>query len=89
MIFGPDGHLYAVAGKQVFRFAAAGAIVQTWMVPESTFLTGIVFDRDGAMLVAQHWPTVWRLPPGGTAFESYLDATPTVPATRWPPGTRA
>jgi hypothetical protein len=79
MTFGPDGLLYAVAGKQVFRFSAAGAIAQTWTIPESTFLTGIVFDRDGALLVAQHWPTVWRLPPGGTAFEKYLDATPTVP----------
>ena len=80
MTFGPDGNLYAVAAKNVYRFAADGSITQTWMVPASTFLTGIVFDKDGAILVAQHWPTVWRLPPGGNAFATYVDATPTVPA---------
>jgi hypothetical protein len=80
MTFGPDGNLYAVAAKNVYRFATDGSVTQTWTIPDSTFLTGIVFDRDGAILVAQHWPTVWRLPPGGTAFASYLDATPTVPA---------
>jgi hypothetical protein len=81
MTFGPDGQLYAVADQSAFRFAASGAISQTWSLPDSTFLTGIVFDRDGALLIAQHWPDVWRLPPGGGAtFTRYLDATPMVPA---------
>jgi hypothetical protein len=79
MTFGPDGALYAVAAKSVYRFAADGALTQTWTIDGSTFLTGIVFDRDGAMLVAQHWPTVWRLAPGGAAFTAYVDATPAVP----------
>jgi sugar lactone lactonase YvrE len=80
MTFGPDGNLYAVAAKNVFRFAADGTVTQTWTVDGSTFLTGIVFDRDGSLLVAQHWPTVWRLAPGGAAFTAYLDASPAVPA---------
>ena len=79
MTFGPDGLLYAVANKDVVRFSAAGAVTQTWTLPGSTFLTGIVFDREGGLLVAQHWPTVWRLAPGGMAFAARLDATPVVP----------
>jgi hypothetical protein len=79
MTFGPDGNLYAVAAKSVYRFAADGTVAQTWTVVDSTFLTGIVFDKDGALLVGQHWPTVWRLPPGGTDFAMYVNAGPTVP----------
>jgi hypothetical protein len=79
MTFGPDGNLYAVASKSVYRLAADGTVAQTWMVIDSTFLTGIVFDRDGSLLVAQHWPQVWRLPPGGTEFVRYVNAGTTVP----------
>jgi hypothetical protein len=78
MTFGPDGRLYAVAGHEVYRFAADGSVAQTWTIPDSTFLTGIVFDRDGALLAAQHWPTVWRLAPGAAAFVRYLEATSAV-----------
>jgi len=80
LTFGPDGMLYGCADQNVYRFAADGSIAQTWNVPGSTFFTGLVFDRDGSLLVGQHWPTVWRLAPGATAFVSYIDATPTVPA---------
>jgi hypothetical protein len=84
LTFGPDGLLYAVADKRVFRFAADGTVAQMWNIPLSTFLTGIAFDKDGALLAAQHWPMVWRLPPGGTAFAEYLDATPMVDVTETP-----
>ncbi len=79
LTFGPDGNLYAIASQKVLRFAADGTISQTWILPESTFLTGLVFDRDGSLLVAQHWPLVWRLPPGGTDFAMYVNAGTTVP----------
>jgi sugar lactone lactonase YvrE len=80
LTFGPDGLLYAVQEKKVYRFAPDGTVTQTWDLPDSTFLTGIVFDRDGSLLAAQHWPKVWRLSPGAAAFVTYLDATSTVPA---------
>ena len=79
LTFGPDGLLYAVQEQKVYRFAADGTVTMTWTLPDSTFLTGVVFDRDGSLLVAQHWPTVWRQPPGATAFASHVDATSTVP----------
>ena len=85
LTFGPDGALYTVAAKQVFRLAADGSVAQTWTIPGSTFLTGLVFDKDGALLAGQHWPTVWRLPAGGTVFTAYVDATATVPANSHSP----
>jgi hypothetical protein len=84
LTFGPDGLLYAVADKRVFRFAADGTLAQTWTIDGSTFLTGLAFAKDGALLAGQHWPTIWRLPPGGAAFTAYLDATPMVPVTETP-----
>jgi hypothetical protein len=85
LTFGPDGQLYAVSSQKVYRLAADGSVAQTWTLSESTFLTGIVFDRDGALLAAQHWPTVWRLPPGAGAFSKYVDATSTVPPNTFDP----
>jgi hypothetical protein len=79
MTFGPDGLLYAVAGQNVYRLDAAGMVTKTWNIPQSSFLTGIAFEKDGSLLAAQHWSTVWRLPPAGDAFVSYVDARPMVP----------
>jgi hypothetical protein len=80
MTFGPDGQLYAVSDRSTFRFSADGVITQTWTLPAGAVLTGLVFDRDGALLVGEAWPGLWRLPPGGGAsFSRYLDATGVVP----------
>jgi len=79
--FGPDGLLYGVAGQRVFRFNADGTVAQTWTITGSTFLTGLVFDKDGALLAGQHWPTIWRLGPAAMTFEAYVDGTPAVSPT--------
>ncbi len=82
MTFGPDGQLYAVADRRTYRFSTDGAVTQTWTLPAGALLTGLVFDRDGALLVAEAWPLIWRLPPGGSAsFSRYFDASAVVPAS--------
>jgi hypothetical protein len=85
MAFGPDGLLYAVADQRVFRFSQTGMLLHTWLISDSSFLTGVAFDKEGGLLAGQHWPTVWRLGPGAVGFASYLDATAAVVANALQP----
>ncbi|MBI5513458.1 MAG: hypothetical protein HY909_06785 [Deltaproteobacteria bacterium] len=78
--FGPDGDLYAVRGLGVYRVARDLTVTSVATVESlAGFTTGLVFDRDGALLVAGFWPWVYRIPAGATAIARYVDATPMVP----------
>ena len=91
MTFGPDGQLYAVADRSVHRFAAGGAVDadldRSPRAPSSPASSSIATAR---CWWASTGPTLWRLPPGGAAFEQLPRRHPDrARPRRWPPGTRA
>jgi len=69
---GPDGALYVAGGLSVNRidlFAGTTTTFATLATAStlcgSPFLTGLTFDADGALYLAEHWPSVYRIAPGG------------------------
>ncbi len=81
MTIGPDGALYVAGGLSVNRidlFAGTTGTFTTLTTATtlcgSSFLTGLAFDRGGALYLAEHWPNVYRVGVDGT--ESLFASAP-------------
>jgi hypothetical protein len=66
---GPDGQLYVANLNTVVRIDAMGRTSNVITVPGllQNTITGLVFDNDGALIMASIVPDVYRLAPGATA----------------------
>ncbi len=57
-------------------------------IDQYSVLTGVTFDRTGALLVTEPWPWVYRVAGGVTEATTYLDGTPlNLPGTLYNPWT--
>ncbi len=57
-------------------------------IDQNTLLTGVTFDRQGALLLAEPWPWEYRATTGAIEATPYLDGTPLdLPSTLYNPWT--
>lgn len=81
LAIGPDGALYVAGGLSVNRIDLFGGATSTFTTLTTAsspcsgpFLTGLTFDAEGALYLAEHWPNVYRV--GADGAESLFADAP-------------